>query len=190
MDEIETSPFTVLREAWNSSPLDLVIPAAVGVAGAQFLIAAFALRSSHELLLLVCVLATAAAVVQMVALLAQLWQERAEAIESSLSNNELIALCTPTLFAVLLYALIAPNARMALFFAGIALPHLALVAYLAKTYGHVTLPSIPSIPSVYLPLRRVVSAVPAYASTLFEAIGKPVLQLAEIVRKAPAFKRP
>ena len=166
MEATETTPWQWLREAWASHRFELLLPIGGGVALAQFLTAAFALRSGHRFLLLVIVAATAFALLRTAALLARLSQERAEGAQTRLSLHELKELFLPQLAAMLLYAAIAPNARFGLFFAAISLPHLALLIYLARRYAAETLPAI----TLRLPT--------------FETIGAPALQFVRAIKTA------
>ena len=131
---------------------------------AQFLTAAFALRSGHRFLLLIIMAATAFALLRTAALLVRLSQEHAEGAQTILSKRDLIELFGPQIAAVLLYAAIAPGARYGLFFAAISLPHLGLLVYLARRYATEALPAV----TLRLPT--------------FETIGTPVLQFVRAVK--------
>jgi len=164
MSETETTPWQWLREAWASHRFELLLPVGGAVALAQFLTATFALRSGHRFLLLIIMAATVFALLRMAALLVRLSQEHAEGAQTTLSKRDLVELFLPQIAAVLLYALIAPTLRYGLFFAAISLPHLALLAYLARRYAAEALPAI----TLRLPT--------------FETIGAPALRFARAVK--------
>ncbi len=172
----EPTPQEWARETWAESQIELLIPVAAGLAVAQFMTAFFALRSSHQILLWVCLFGIGFAMIRSFMFLYRLSADSKANLITELSGQDLRWLFLPPVASAILYGMIAPNAWLGMFFVLASLPHFVFVLYLAKRYAHLSpllegikLPSSVKIPSVQLPS--------------FETIGSGVLNATATVKK-------
>jgi len=137
MDEIEPTPLQWAKDAWRTSPLEVLLPAAMGLILTQGLLAAFALRSHHYFLLALCFMALGFSIARSCAFFYRLSRSQAEETEVELTTQDLYELFLPLIGTVTLYGAIAPNFWLGTIFALISLPHFALLIYLAKRHARV-----------------------------------------------------
>jgi hypothetical protein len=180
----EPTPQAWAREAWAQSQLELLIPVAAGLAVAQFMIAFFALRSYHHVLLWACLLGVGFAMIRSFMFLYRLSADSRAGLLTELSGRDLRWLFLPPVMSALLYGAIAPNYWLGIFFIFASMPHFIFVLYLARRYARLapvfeglSMPNIPgigqlpSLPALKLP------------QLSFEAIGLRVLAIAAAVKK-------
>lgn len=168
----EENPISWARATWAARPLELMLPAAVGVSVAQIATAYFALRSEYHLLLWISLGLVAFAAARTMVFIHRITKEHAWSRVPEVSMGELARLILPLFSSVALYAAIAPNDRLGLFFATMSLPHFFFVIYLAKRYARLapgfafepssaSLKTRAAIVQGYAHIRAVLTLVPA-----------------------------
>lgn len=172
MEEQEPTPQAWIKGAWRDARLEVLVPVALGVSVAQFMVALFALRSYHDVLLTLATIGSCYALLRAAAFLYRLSRDTREGVQTVLRVQDLLELFAPLILSVGLYGMIAPNYRLALFFALMALPHLLLLAYLGRRYGILTTPRIEP------------RGVPDFVAHMVQL----KLILARVLRKIPDFR--
>ena len=119
------------KSMWRRSPLDVLVPAATGLAVVQFVTTLMVLRSSPQLVAVVCLAAAAFASAQALRFLYRLAKQDGA---RELTLQDVRNLFLPFLLSVALYAFVAPTERLGLFVALMSLPHLFALLYLMGRY--------------------------------------------------------
>lgn len=178
-DEHYIAPHQWAQEAWRDSRLDILMPITAGLAGGQFLMALFGMRSYHSFFLLICLGAAGYATFRTFAFLSQLSRDQRAGIRTTLTSRDAHELFLPLLMSVVIYGIIAPNAIVSSIFACVALPHALVLLYLTRRYAEVLPQEVPTAVMLRAQLARwKLLAIRAYFFTL------------RTFRKTPDFRRP
>ncbi len=178
----EISPFTWMREAWEHSKLELLVPAAAGMALAQLLTGLFALHSYHTVLLWLVLAGAGYTVIRTFVLLYRLNTDAAQGARTTLYSTDLHQLFGPMIGSVALYGMIAPNIWLGIFYALVTIPHFLFLLYFTKR--HAVLVSDTTENNTYT--EKVSSGYARISSRFTRAAGGVV----RVFRKTPDFSRP
>lgn len=137
MDEPHLMPHTWAKDAWTHERLQVLVPAAAGLALGHLALALLGLRSAHTVFLFISIGSAAYAAVGTLAFLYQLSSYHAMTLRLVLTEREAQGLFLPIIVSVVVYGIIAPNMVLGIIFACVSIPHALMLVYMVRTYAAV-----------------------------------------------------
>ncbi len=162
-------PLLYIKEQWQRAPLELLIPAALGLGLLQLAVALLVFLSASFWTFALCFALTLFAAGRAALFLRVLLRNSRTGVTTALQARDLQLLLGSLIGAVGLYALLGPNTRLGIFFALMSLPHFLSLIYLAKRHtAYVAAPATTSPLDHHLVpgLQRYVDRGRAYGAAL------------------------